>query len=94
MGFALKGDHLVMTVAGATWNDVRAIAWQRVEGKNHTAALRDALASGTARLTPAADGFLLEIDDADLPETGESRVALVLDTGAVLAAPILPAISR
>lgn len=85
--FTLEGGHLVLTVTGAAWSDVQAIIWRRVASKDRTSALREALSSGTARVTPAADGFLLEIDDADLPE-GERLVALTLDTGAVVASPI------
>jgi hypothetical protein len=94
MGFALEGDHLVMTVTGTAWHDVQAMAWRRMESQDRTSALQDALASGTARLTPTADGFVLEIDSADLAEIGEQRAALVLDTGTVLAAPITPALHR
>jgi hypothetical protein len=64
---------------------VQAITWRRVEGKDRTSVLREALSSGTARAAPTADGFFLEMDDADLPE---GEVALTLDTGAVVASPI------
>lgn len=94
MGFTLHGDRLVMTVTGTAWNGVQTMTWRRIERQDRTSALQDALASGTARLTPTANGFLLEIDSADLAETGEQRAALVLDTGAVLVAPITPAPPR
>jgi hypothetical protein len=83
--FSLEGGHLLLTVTGASWNDVQAITWRRVEGKDRTSVLREALSSGTARAAPTADGFFLEMDDADLPE---GEVALTLDTGAVVASPI------
>ena len=78
---------MVLTVTGASWSDVQAITWRRVEGKDRTSALKEALASGTARVAPTADGFLLEIDSANLPE-GEWLVALTLDNEDVVASPI------
>ena len=83
--FALEGDHLLLTVTGVAWSDVQAITWRRVEGKDRTSALQEALASGTARVVPTADGFFLEMDAADFPE---GEVALTLDTGDVVASPI------
>lgn len=85
--FTLEGGHLVLTVTGAALSDVQAITWRRVEGKDRTLALREALASGTARVAPTADGFFLEIDDADLPE-GDRLVALTLDNEDVVSSPI------
>ena len=85
--FTLEGVHLLLTVTGASWNDVQAITWRRVEGKDRTSALKEALASGTARVVPTADGFFLEMDDANLPE-GEWEVALTLDNEDVVSSPI------
>lgn len=83
--FTLEGDHLLLTVTGVAWNEVQAITWRRVEGKDRTSALKEALASGTARVVPTADGFFLEMDDADFPE---GEVALTLDTGDVVSSPV------
>lgn len=90
MGFTLQGDHLVMTVAGAAWDEVQGISWSYFESQDRTEALGEALANGSARITPTADGFLLEIDDVDLLSVADSVATLTLDTGAVLSSPILP----
>jgi hypothetical protein len=86
MTFALEGDHLVLTVTGAAWDDVQAITWQQMEAEDRTSAIRAALANGSAHLTFTADGFSLEMDDADW-QAGE--VVLMLDHDAVLSTPIL-----
>ncbi len=83
--FTLEGGRLLLTVTGASWNEVQAIIWRRVEGKDRTSALKEALASGTARVVPTADGFFLEMDAANLPE---GEVALTLDNEDVVSSPV------
>lgn len=87
LAFRLEDDHLVLTVTGASWNEVQAITWRRVEGQDRTSVLQEALASGTARVAPTCDGFILEIEDAHLPE-GTRWIALTLDSNAVVASPL------
>jgi len=88
--FTREEDRLIMTVMGATWSDVKTITLQYVESYNHTSELQDALASGTAQITPIGDGFFLEIHDANtyLPEE-EWFVALLLETGELVEAAVV-----
>lgn len=80
--FTREENHLIMTVIGAMWSDVKTITLQYVDSYNRTSELQDALASGTAQITPIEGGFFLEIHDADTYLPKEERfVALLLETG-------------
>lgn len=88
LAFRLEDNRLVLTVTGASWNEVQAITWRRMEGQDRTSALQEALANSTARIAPTVDGFILEIEDAHLPE-GTREIVLTLDRNASVASPVL-----
>jgi len=88
--FLLKQDaHVVLAMAGASWEEVEAVTVQSVKGYDYTTVLREAILRGSTWVLPTADGFRLEIQDADLLEPSVTEVVLTLDTGDVVVAPIL-----
>ena len=86
--FREQNGHLVLAMAGASWEEVEAVTVQAVKGHDYTTALREAILRGSAWVLPTADGFRLEIQDPDLLGKPAREVVLTLDTGDVVVAPI------
>ncbi len=87
--FREQKGHLVLAMAGASWEEVEAITVQSVKGHDAPTTLREAILRGSAWVLPTADGFRLDIQDPDLLGKPAREVVLTLDTGAVVVAPIL-----
>jgi hypothetical protein len=86
--FREQNGHLVLAMAGASWEEVEAVTVQAVKGHDYTTALREAILRGSAWVLPTADGFRLEIQDPDVLGKPAREVVLTLDTGDVVIAPI------
>jgi hypothetical protein len=86
--FREQKGHLVLAMAGASWEEVEVVTVQAVKGHDYTTALREAILRGSAWVLPTADGFRLEIQDPDVLGKPAREVVLTLDTGDVVIAPI------